>query len=143
MRSKLIEAALIECILGLDPNLFYNSPMEACVVVCRTQKPKARRGKTLFIHAVNKVTRERAQSFHQDFKDEPGFAKVAPVDEVREKGGNLGLRLYLESVKTHGAEGDEVGSNRLEAALRTWLQSSADVRSSLEMLTRKADQTIK
>jgi type I restriction enzyme M protein len=30
--------------LGLGPNLFYNSPMEACVVVCRTQKPKARRG---------------------------------------------------------------------------------------------------
>ena len=44
MRRKLIEADLIECVLVLGPNLFYNSPMEACVVVCRTQKPKARRG---------------------------------------------------------------------------------------------------
>jgi hypothetical protein len=65
--------------------------MEACVVVCRTQKPKARRGKILFINAVNEVTRERAQSFltdehlqrivraYQDFKDEPGFTRVVPA----------------------------------------------------------------
>ena len=41
MRRKLIEADLIECVLGLGPNLFYNSPMEACVVICRTAKPKS------------------------------------------------------------------------------------------------------
>ena len=66
MRRKLIEADLIECVLGLGPNLFYNSPMEACVVICRTAKPKARKGKILFINAVNEVTRERAQSFLTD-----------------------------------------------------------------------------
>src|SRR5690349_2102431 len=60
MRRKLVEADLVECVLGLGPNLFYNSPMEACVVVCRTTKPKARKGKILFINAVNEVTRERA-----------------------------------------------------------------------------------
>src|SRR5260221_2138742 len=66
MRRKLIEADLIECVLGLGPNLFYNSPMEACVVICRTAKPKARKGKIQFINAVNEVTRERAQSFLTD-----------------------------------------------------------------------------
>jgi type I restriction enzyme M protein len=40
--------------------------MEACVVICRTAKPKARKGKILFINAVNEVTRERAQSFLTD-----------------------------------------------------------------------------
>ena len=35
MRRKLLEADTIECVLGLGPNLFYNSPMEACVVICR------------------------------------------------------------------------------------------------------------
>ena len=66
MRRKLIEADLIECVLGLGPNLFYNSPMEACVVICRTAKPKARKDKILLINAVNEVTRERAQSFLTD-----------------------------------------------------------------------------
>jgi hypothetical protein len=41
MRRKLIEADVIECVLGLGPKLFYNSPMEACVVIYRTAKPKA------------------------------------------------------------------------------------------------------
>ena len=107
MRRKLIEADLIECVLGLGPNLFYNSPMEACVVVCRTQKPKARRGKILFINAVNEVTRERAQSFltdehlqrvvraYQEFKDEPGFTRVVPIEEIRAKDGNLSIPLYV------------------------------------------------
>ena len=39
MRRKLVEVDLVECVLGLGPNLFYNSPMEACVVVCRSRKP--------------------------------------------------------------------------------------------------------
>ena len=38
MRRKLVESDLVECVLGLGPNLFYNSPMEACVVICRTQE---------------------------------------------------------------------------------------------------------
>jgi type I restriction enzyme M protein len=63
MRAKLIEMDLIDCILGLGPNLFYNSPMEACVVICRTHKPTERQNKILFINAVDEVTRERAQSF--------------------------------------------------------------------------------
>ena len=57
MRRKLIEADVIECVLGLGPNLFYNSPMEACVVICRTAKPKTRKGRILLINAVNEVTR--------------------------------------------------------------------------------------
>src|SRR5690606_14399315 len=66
MRRKLIEADLSECVLGLGPNLFYNSPMEACVVICRTRQPEERRGRILFVNAVNEVTRERAQSFLTD-----------------------------------------------------------------------------
>src|SRR4051794_32973047 len=37
-------------------------PEEACVVICRTAKPKLRKGRILFINAINEVTPERAQS---------------------------------------------------------------------------------
>ena len=112
MRRKLIEADLIECVLGLGPNLFYNSPMEACVVICRTAKPKARKNKILFINAVNEVTRERAQSFltddhierivraYEKFKDEPGFTRVVTLEEIRAKDGNLSIPLYIASAAT-------------------------------------------
>ena len=106
MRRKLIDADLIECVLGLGPNLFYNSPMEACVVVCCTAKPKARKGRILFVNAVNEATRERAQSFltaehigriidaYRAFEDQPGFARVATLAEIGAKDGNLSIPLY-------------------------------------------------
>jgi type I restriction enzyme M protein len=107
MRRKLIEADLIECIIGLGPNLFYNSPMEACVVICRALKPEGRRNKILFINAVNEVTRERAQSFLTDehigrivnayerYEDEPTFTCVAPLDTIRARDGVLSIPLYV------------------------------------------------
>jgi type I restriction enzyme M protein len=33
MRRKMIEEDLVECVIGLGPNLFYNSPMEACLLI--------------------------------------------------------------------------------------------------------------
>jgi type I restriction enzyme M protein len=65
MRERLMAADAIESVIGLGPNLFYNSPMEACIVICRSKKLVERRGKVLFIDALNEVTRERAQSFLQ------------------------------------------------------------------------------
>lgn len=107
MRRKLVELDLVECVLGLGPGLFYNSPMEACVLVCRTRKPAGRSGKILFINAVDDVARERAQSFlkpeHQQrildayrgFEDVPGFAAVTSTDDVLAKDGNLSIARYV------------------------------------------------
>lgn len=110
MRRRLVELDLLECVLGLGPNLFYNSPMEACVVVCRTRKSADRIGKILFIDALHEVARERAQSFlkpeHQQrilaayraFADEPGFARVASVAEVLENAGTLSIPGYVKRI---------------------------------------------
>ncbi len=144
IRRKWIETDLVECVLGLGPNLFYNSPMEACVVVCRTSKPKPRRGRILFINAVNEVARERAQSFlssahierilaaYSAFKDEEGFAKVATLDEIRAKDGSLNIPLYVSAPATNGSGGQNGdASPDLPAALAAWLDSSREVRRSL------------
>ncbi|MCB9910033.1 MAG: SAM-dependent DNA methyltransferase, partial [Planctomycetes bacterium] len=63
LRRKLVATDMVECVLGLGPSLFYNSPMEACVVICRSKKTKSIKGKTLFIDAVHDVARENTQSF--------------------------------------------------------------------------------
>jgi type I restriction enzyme M protein len=108
MRRKLVEADLVDCVLGLGPNLFYNSPMEACVVICRSRKEEERQGRVLFIDAINEVTRERAQSFlkdkhqahilaaYQTFANEPGFARVATVDEIAAQDYSLSIPLYVK-----------------------------------------------
>ena len=106
MRQKLIELDLIDCVIGLGPNLFYNAPMEACVVICRTDKPVKKKNKILFINAVNEVTRKNAQSYLEDehirhissayenYEDEEGYAKVADITEISEKDYSLNIALY-------------------------------------------------
>ncbi len=133
MRRKLVELDLLECVLGLGPNLFYNSPMEACVVICRTRKNADRRGKILFIDAVNQVVRERAQSFltpenheriasaYRVFTDDPGFAKVATIAEVLEKDGNLSIPRYVRPARDGASNG---GNGDLKAA---WVAFDASV----------------
>jgi len=147
MRRKLVDADLIECVLGLGPNLFYNSPMEACVVVCRTAKPRTRKGRILLINAVNEVTRERAQSFLTDdhidriaaayrkFKDEPGFTRVATLEEIRAKDANLSIPLYVApAVDTVQEDPSRYGTGTLADALSAWLESSQQVRQALDAL---------
>jgi len=145
MRTRLIEADLIECVLGLGPNLFYNSPMEACVVVCRTAKPKARRGKILFINAVNEVSRERAQSFlsdthiqrilsvYQAFRDEPGFTRVASREEIRARDGNLSIPLYVSPLAPEAPVEMGVESS-LGVTLDGWLKARGAVADALRQV---------
>jgi type I restriction enzyme M protein len=115
MRNKLLESDRVECVLGLGPGLFYNSPMEACVVICRSRKPADRQGRILFIDAVAEIARERAQGFlrpeHQArilsayrvFADEPGFSAVASVGEVRAADGKLSIARYVKRPKAAAA----------------------------------------
>jgi type I restriction enzyme M protein len=142
MRKKIVEADLIECVLGLGPNLFYNSPMEACVVVCRAKKPAERREKILLINALKEVTRERAQSFleerhienivsaYQGFADIDGFAVVATNEEIAANNYNLSIPLYVR-----GAADEPVDSAAaLADALDAWEASSAEVREAMDGL---------
>lgn len=143
MRRKLIAADVIECVLGLGPNLFYNSPMEACVVICRLNKPAARRGRILFINAVNEVTRERAQSFltaahierivsaYHTWRDEPGLARVVSLEEIQRQDGNLSIPVYLAPVTATEEREAVTPEVRLGEALMGWLTSAQTVRQTL------------
>ena len=144
MRPKLVEADVIECVLGLGPNLFYNSPMEACIVICCTSKPKPRKGRILFINAVNEVTRERAQSFltddhiervvaaYRDFKDEPGFTRVATLEEIRRQGGNLNIPGYVTATESTSTENGTTNGRSVADALSSWISSSSEARNALD-----------
>jgi type I restriction enzyme M protein len=151
MRRKLVESDLLECVLGLGPNLFYNSPMEACVVICRTQKPVDRQGKVLFIDAVHEVAREQAQSFlkaehqerilvaYQAFADQPGFAKVATVEEVLQKDSNLSIPRYVRPIG-NGASSD--GGDDLNTVWATFDAGGREFWQQMDALVDMLDSTL-
>jgi len=142
MRRKLVESDLLECVLGLGPNLFYNSPMEACIVICRTKKAVAQQGKVLFIDAVHEVARERALSFlkpehqerivkaYQAFADESGFAAVASTAEILGRDGNLSIPHYVRRTAESAGNGGDGDLRSTWAAFDAsgrefWLQMDA------------------
>ena len=145
MRQKLVEHDVIECVLGLGPNLFYNSPMEACVVVCRMNKPRKRKNKILMINAVNEVTRESGQSFLTEdhiqrvlaaycgdelFVD---FSRLVSVQDIRTHNYNLSIPLYVRVDGTK--DGPNLENSSIETAVGEWSRSSADVRAWMSRLT--------
>jgi type I restriction enzyme M protein len=144
MRRRLVESDMLECVVGLGANLFYNSPMEACVLVCRTRKSARRKGKILFIDAVHEVSRERAVSLlkpdqqqrilsaYRLFADDPGFAKVITVAEVLEKDGTLSIPRYVRPT----SNGTTVGGTDLKS---TWLEFDRSGREHWEQLDALVD----
>jgi type I restriction enzyme M protein len=152
MRENLVKSDLVECVFGLGPNLFYNSPMESCIIVCRSSKPPERQGRILFIDAVHEVARVQAQSIlkpehqlrilstYQSYIDDPGFAKVATLEEIATQDYSLSIPLYVrrktanrqtEEVKTLA----EVWDNWEQGSRAFWLEMDAlvDMLYSLEV----------
>jgi type I restriction enzyme M protein len=110
LREKLITSDIVECVIGLGANLFYNSPMEACIVICRTEKRPDRRGQILLINAVNEVTRKNAQSLLDDthinkiagvyerYDDVEGFSKAITIADAENNAWSLSIPLYVREV---------------------------------------------
>ena len=147
MRIKLIENDLIEAVIGLGKELFYNSPMESCIVICRSQKPSERKNKTLLINAVKEVHKERSESFllpehqarilkaYQDFSNEPGFTAVVEKEELLAKDGRLSIPLYVKNDTTGLDDSDTPNLHEAWADLESEGDSFwADMNSLTEML---------
>lgn len=108
IRKQMIEEDYVDAVIGLGKNLFYNSSMESCLLVCRMKKPKERKGKIIFIDAKEELRIERTNAWlepqhikkiseaYWKFKDIQGFAQVMSNKEVLEKNGNLSLQLYVK-----------------------------------------------
>ncbi len=109
IRKKMIEEDYVDAVIGMGKNLFYNSSMESCLLVCRMKKPKERKGKIIFIDAKEEIRLERSTAYlkpehikrisdtYWKFKNDEGFAKVVSNKEVlSDNNGNLSVQLYVK-----------------------------------------------
>lgn len=143
MRRKMIEEDLVECVIGLGPNLFYNSPMEACLLITKTKKEEDRKGKILIINAVKEVRQDKNIAFlegshinriynsYKAYKDENGFCKVVSIDDVLENNASLNMALYVSNVDTSEKQ------ISLDDALSNWTKSSEHLKASMEQLFKE------
>jgi len=132
LREELIRSDLVECVIGLGANLFYNSPMEACIVICRTKKHQERCGQILIINALNEVARKNAQSWLDDahikkiaaayeaYTDVGGFAKVITIADTENNGWSLSIPLYVREAESAYA----VDVRPVAECVTAWLEAA-------------------
>ena len=139
MRINLVKNDLVECVIGVGKNLFFNSPMEACVVICRTNKSSERKNKVLFINARNEITRKNNFSYLEDshinkiadayhnFKEIDQFAAIGTKEEILANDGKLSVPLYVKGVTAADVK-------TIPNAASDYISSMLSVRSAYESL---------
>lgn len=137
MRQNLVKMDLVECVIGLAKNLFFNSPMEACIVICRRNKPQKSKGKVLFIDAVKDVTRKNAESYLEDdhiakiadiyekYESVAGFATVATIKDIQDNKCKLSIPLYVSQPK---AEATQAEQKTLAELVAEWKSGSNELK---------------
>ncbi len=166
IRQKIVEADLVDCMVSLPSQLFYNTMIPVCLwFISRDRKNskfRERNGEILFIDARNMGTmidrRHRelsdedivkiSSTYHAwrskngKYKNEPGFCKSAKIEEVQKHGHILTPGRYVGAADIE--EDPEVFDEkmlRLTAELSSQFKKSADlekeIRNNLEKVGYK------
>lgn len=141
MRENLVKMDLVECVIGLGPNLFYNASMEACIVICRSRKPQNRKNKVLFINAINEVTRKNAESYleqkhinkiakaYERFESDDDIAKKVSNEDIAANGYSMNVALYIKENKDV-----YVDERDLQQRYDDWKNSISKINHSFELI---------
>ncbi|WP_440879125.1 type I restriction-modification system subunit M [Vibrio natriegens] len=112
IRKNFVKSDRLEAVIGLGRNLFYNSGMESCLVISKSNKDKSKKGKILFINAHDLVKKEKTISFlepehietihnaYEAYTDIEGLSRVVPTSEVLENRSSLNISLYVNKYDT-------------------------------------------
>lgn len=152
MRSKLVESDYIEAVIGLGPNLFYNSPMDSCIIICNMNKSIERKDKIIFIRAYDQLYNEKTQSFlsedhiknifnwYSNFQEVPGRTKITTIEEIQKNKSVINVALY---VLPELAEENQKENKPTKEVIYEWTNSSKDVKESFSELKSVLKEVIK
>jgi type I restriction enzyme M protein len=133
IRKKMIEQDLVECIIGLGPNLFFNSPMESCLVVTKNNKSKNKKGKILFINAVKEVIHQPSVSYlenahikkifqtYKKFENIKNFSALVDNKDVLSNNSNMSISLYVQP------EQKDQNNFDIETMYSKWIKANNDL----------------
>ncbi len=134
IRRWFVEQDLVEGVILLPDNLFYNTTAAGLIIVLNAAKPKSRRGQVLLVNASaefrkgrpkNELTEEGIRKVVQCFrewKDQEGLCRVVSQQQIAEADYNLSPSRFVRSAAPSGSGDlqtilDELASLRNESAV--------------------------
>lgn len=127
LRENLIKSDLIESVIGIGPNLFYNSPMEACILICNRRKSDLLKHQILFINALKEITRKNGESYlekrhidkiaavYHNPSSIDNFSRIVDWDEIANYNYDLTIQKYVFINDT-----EDILTENYETYLRQW-----------------------
>ena len=117
LRKELVRMDIIDTIIGLGRQLFFNSGLESCILICNRNKNNSRKGKILFIEA-EKLTHKTGtftylskedqnailEAYHQNSNIE-GLSNSVRNEDVIAQNGNLNIKTYVKCTTSNNVIG--------------------------------------
>lgn len=109
IRKGLLEADVIEAVVGIGANLFYGTGIPAAVLFINKNKAAKRKGKILIVNGDKDIVEGKNQNTLSDdnvarmagavhrYEDQELFTRVVSLDEIRENDHNLNLTRYVQT----------------------------------------------
>ncbi|MCF8360929.1 MAG: type I restriction-modification system subunit M [Prolixibacteraceae bacterium] len=144
MRKKMIESDVVDAVIGLGKDLFYNSSMESCILVCNTNKPNKKRNKVLLINAFDLIYREKTISFlreehvqkilkaYIEYKNIPDFCRILSKEAVLKNDASLLVTNYVKSSRII----NNIESNNLECIVSEWMRTAETLKTEMKNLLK-------
>ena len=141
IREQLVKTDLIDCIIGIGENLFFNASMEACILVCSKNKPVNRKNRILFIDAKSEVYKkdnmnyldnahiDKIQKVYHNYTEIDKFSKVITNQEISNGNWLLSIQAYIDTLTT------EETTLTVEKSLQQWQRQSISTNSIVQTLS--------
>ena len=109
IRKGLLQADIVEGIIGLPSALFYNTGIPASIWIINKNKTEAQKGKVIIIDGSsdykegknqNELLEEHVTKIvdaYDDFKDVEKYMRLVPLSEIKDNDYNLNISRYIDT----------------------------------------------
>ncbi|PAK43955.1 type I restriction-modification system subunit M [Priestia megaterium] len=108
IRKGLIDADLLEAVVGIPSNLFYGTGIPACILIFNRNKSIERKNNVLFIAAENDYEEGKNQNTLRNkdikkivaafdtYKDIEKYSRIVSLEEIKDNEYNLNITRYID-----------------------------------------------
>jgi type I restriction enzyme M protein len=111
IRKKAIQDDLIEAVIALPGNLFYNTSSPGCILILNKNKPAERKDKVIFIYGeedyqegsnqniLGEEDIEKILNAYSSWEDEEKYCRVVDIEEIKRNDFNLNVPRYVDTTE--------------------------------------------
>jgi type I restriction enzyme M protein len=111
IRQQIVEDDLVEAVIALPSNLFYNTSSAGTILIFNKDKPSERQDKIIFVYAEEEYREGSNQNYLESehiekivktidkYEDIERFSRVVGIEEIKKNDFNLNVPRYVDTIE--------------------------------------------